>query len=136
MPEPLFTFLTYIFSSTIPGMEKRHIHLDVSSTVSAAGQDEAAPQQPTNITLRALNWHPGYRRQFPWKGFVGFIGVLTCALINIAILTASDGVSSSKWPNEIAPHTIIGTVMVVSGLSLALAIGEGISIAWWRKGLC
>ena len=67
---------------------------------------------------------------------MGFIGVLTCALINIAILTASDGVSSSKWPKEIAPHTIIGTVMVVSGLSLALAIGEGISIAWWRKGLC
>jgi hypothetical protein len=59
---------------------------------------------------------------------------LLCALINIAVLIASDNVPSSKWPERIAPHTIIGTVLSVSGFCLAAAIGEGVSIAWWRKG--
>ena len=68
------------------------------------------------------------------KGFVGFSGVLICALINIAVLITSDGVSSSKWPERVSPHVIIGSVLSVSGFCLAMAIAEGVSIAWWNKG--
>jgi hypothetical protein len=115
-------------------MEKPQATSHVSSNVSSVDENETVAAQHPGGTIRALNWNPGYRARFPWKGFVGLAGVLICALINIAILIASDGVSSTKWPERVAPHTIIGTVLSVSGLSLAMAIGEGISIAWWRKG--
>ena len=85
--------------------------------------------------LDASNWHPGYRARFPVIGFLGILGVLICMLINIAVLIGSDNVSSSKWPVIIAPHTIVNVIQSIGALCLALAVAEGVTIAWWRKAV-
>ena len=111
-------------------MEKNQVASQVSS-VSDAGNTH---QKDDAGRLYASNWHPGYRARFPWMGFLGLMGVLVCAMINVAVLIGSDGVSESVWPHQVAPHTIVNTIQAVSSLFLALAIAEGVSIAWWRKG--
>jgi len=68
-------------------------------------------------------------------GFLGVLGVLICMLINIAVLIGSNHVSASKWPHVVAPHTIVNVIQSTGGLCLALAVTEGVSIAWWRKAL-
>ncbi|KAK5285779.1 hypothetical protein LTR80_010478 [Exophiala xenobiotica] len=83
----------------------------------------------------ASNWNPGYRARFPAMGFFGLLGVVICTSIIIAVLVASDNVSSSKWSQTVGPSIIINGFTSISGLCLALAIAEGVSIAWWRKAL-
>ena len=108
----------------------------VSSTShsSTSGHVDTPASPAEGHHLQALHWQPGYLSRIPYKGFAGIIGVLLYAIVNIVVLVTSDGVSSSKWPERVAPHTIIGTLLSLSGIFLAAAIGEGVSIAWWRKG--
>jgi hypothetical protein len=101
---------------------------------SSVSDGEFSPPASVGDKFHASNWNPGYLARFPWMGFLGLLGVLICALINVAVLISSNGVSSSVWPLQIAPHTIVNTIQSVSSLCLALAIAEGVSIAWWRKG--
>lgn len=105
---------------------------DVTVSTTPASDSQSALE---GERLNASNWTPGYRARFPWMGILGLLGVLTCTLIIVAVLIGSNGVSSSRWSTLVAPHIIVNTVQSVSGLCLALAIAEGVSIAWWRKAL-
>lgn len=111
--------------------EKSEVAVD-SARRSDSESDRPEPEEP-NVT--AHNWHPGYLARFPVFGFLGIIGVLICAAVTIIVLICSNNVSSSRWNQHIAPHVIVQGLNSTSNLCLALAIAEGVAIAWWRKAL-
>jgi hypothetical protein len=90
-------------------------------------QDGMLAESPT--------WKPGYVRRFPIYGALALLVVIFCAAASVAILWASDHVSSSRWPTWLAPNVCIQLVNAVSGIMLAIAVTEGIAIAWWRKAM-
>lgn len=103
--------------------------------VNSARFSDAESLQPEfdHTKKNPSNWRPGYFARFPWFGAAGLFGVLICAIIVVAVLVCSDGVSSTVW--RLQPSTIINGLSGFSNLCLALAIAEGVAIAWWRKAL-
>lgn len=61
------------------------------------------------------------------------MGVLLCAALTVVVLVCSDNTSQTKW--RLQPSIIIQGLNSVSNLCLALAIAEGVAVAWWRKAL-
>jgi hypothetical protein len=66
------------------------------------------------------------------------------------ILGTSSGKYSEEWPahqgwewmptgwkkrTQIAPHVLLAIVNTVTNVALAIAIGHGVAIAWWRRVL-
>jgi len=80
-----------------------------------------------NITS---HWVPGYRARFPYIGASALLGMLCCMSIITAVLVASDGTSSTHWPQKFGPSIIINGFTSISSLCLALATAEGVAIAW------
>jgi hypothetical protein len=111
-----------------PG-EKSTVAVDsarLSDTESVQPEFDPTKKNPSN-------WRPGYFARFPWFGAAGLFGVLICAVILIAVLVCSDGASSTTW--RLQPSIILSGLSGLSNLCLALAIAEGVAIAWWRKAL-
>jgi hypothetical protein len=103
--------------------------------VNSARLSDTESLQPVadNTKKNPTNWRPGYFARFPWFGALGLFGVLICAIILVVVLVCSNGVSSTVW--RLQPSTIIQGVSGFSNLCLALAVAEGVAIAWWRKAL-
>ncbi len=111
--------------------EKRE-SITVNTVQSDSDDSQRQPQTPLTA---ASNWNPGYGARFPLQGFAGLVGVLLCTGVIIAVLVASDNASASKWSQQIGPSIIINGFTSIGGLCLALAVAEGVAIAWWRKAL-
>jgi hypothetical protein len=111
--------------------EKSEIAVD---TARQSDSDSSRPEvEEPNVT--AHNWRPGYRARFPLFGAAGLLGVLVCAAVTVVVLVCSNNVSSSRWTQKLQPSIIIQGLNSASNLCLALAIAEGVAIAWWRKAL-
>jgi len=80
-------------------------------------------------------WTPGYFKRFPVVGALslGLIAVLTCA--SLGVLIGSNNRSSSTWPQRIAPNVVLSLLNAFSSLALAVAVSEGVAIAWWRRAM-
>jgi Protein of unknown function (DUF3176) len=111
--------------------EKSEIAVD-SARHSDSESSRPEVEEP-NVTTHS--WRPGYRARFPVFGAVGLLGVIVFAAATVIVLVCSNHVSSSRWNQKIEPSVVIQGLNSGSNLCLALAIAEGVAIAWWRKAL-
>lgn len=85
-----------------------------------------------------IDWNPGWRNQWPWVGFAGFITLIVATAMAIAILGVSNHKRVKDWPFEtypIQPNVLLNIANQVQNLGLITMIGQGLAIAWWRKAL-
>lgn len=95
-------------------------------------------------------WRPGVKSQFPWVGLGALLTMLLCAASTIVILKTSNNKLAEQWPAyqqydwikeswkeaaQLTPSTALALVNTVYNVALAVAIGNGVIIAWWRKAL-
>lgn len=66
-------------------------------------------EDETNDTagIRSPAWQPGYIRRFPLVGAVSLAAVIFCPAGSVAVLLASDWVSSTKWTTWLAPNVCL-----------------------------
>jgi hypothetical protein len=80
-------------------------------------------------------WETGVMARFPWLG----IGSLFCVLLSVGaaalVLTLCNGRAQSGWPKKITPNVVLAGINAFANIMLAIAIGQGVAIAWWRKVL-
>ncbi|KAF2451759.1 hypothetical protein P171DRAFT_478783 [Karstenula rhodostoma CBS 690.94] len=85
-----------------------------------------------------IDWNPGWRNQWPWVGFAGFMTLVVATAMAIAILGVSNHKRVKDWPFErypIQPNVLLNIANQVQNLGLITMIGQGLAIAWWRKAL-
>ena len=90
------------------------------------------------------------KSQFPWLGVGALVTMVICGVLTIVILVTSNEKAAQEWPvyqkftwikeswrkkAELTPSTALALVNTVTNLALAVAIGNGVAIAWWRKAL-
>ncbi|ETN44304.1 uncharacterized protein HMPREF1541_10484 [Cyphellophora europaea CBS 101466] len=94
------------------------------------GASSNQSQQPEVVA-----WKPSYVRKVPLLGLACLAGVVLCSAAAVAVLVASNHMSSTKWHQNIAPNVCLSLINSVSNILLALAISYGVAIAWWRKAM-
>jgi hypothetical protein len=85
-----------------------------------------------------IDWKTGYKHQFPWVGFAGFVTIIVATAMAVAILGLSNNELTSEWPLKsfpVQPNVLLNIANQVQNLGLLTLIGQGLAIAWWRKAL-
>ncbi|KAJ4988905.1 hypothetical protein SVAN01_05529 [Stagonosporopsis vannaccii] len=85
-----------------------------------------------------IDWKPGFRQQFPWIGFSGFIIILISTAAAVAVLGASNKERVKDWPFTrfpVQPNVLINIANQFQNLGLITFISQGLAIAWWRKAM-
>lgn len=85
-----------------------------------------------------IDWKPGFRQQFPWIGFLGFIIMLVSTAAAVAVLGASNKERVKDWPFTrfpVQPNVLINIANQFQNLGLITFISQGLAIAWWRKAM-
>lgn len=102
--------------------------------------------------LKAVQWHPGFMARFPLLGASAMFTMLCCiASVGIVLGTSHDKFRNEwpvderwKWAEkyghwvhkaQIEPHVLLAIVNTISNVALAIAIGQGVAIAWWRRAM-
>ncbi len=92
------------------------------------------PSENHNAETRPeTNWKTGWKTQFPWFGVISILCVWISAGAAAIVLVCSNHKAQSSWPKKITPNVILAAINSFSDLMLAIAIGQGVAIAWWRK---
>lgn len=117
------------------------------SPVSSVGDSENSPpkavyefteEEKDDEHDHGIDWQPGWREQFPWTGFAGFVTMLVATAMAVAILGISNHKRVKDWPFEsfpIQPNVLLNIANQVQNLGLLTMIAQGLAIAWWRKAL-
>lgn len=85
-----------------------------------------------------IDWKPGFRQQFPWIGFLGFVIIIIATSMAVAVLGASNNERVKDWPFArfpIQPNVLINIANQFQNLGLITFISQGLAIAWWRKAM-
>lgn len=78
--------------------------------------------------------------------------MIVCVILTGIILGTSDGKAREEWPMyekwtwlkkkkswrhaaQIDPHVLLAIVNTVTNVALAVGIGQGVAIAWWRRAM-
>lgn len=89
----------------------------------------------TTLEYDQAAWETGVLPRFPWLG----IGSLFCVLLSAGaaalVLVLCNGRAQSHWPKKVTPSVILAGINAFANIMLAIAIGQGVAIAWWRKML-
>ena len=82
-------------------------------------------------------WETGVKRRFPWLGLVALVVMSIAAGGAVAVLLCSDGKTEGQWARyaKIKPSVFLASINAVFNICLAILIGQGVAIAWWRKAL-
>jgi hypothetical protein len=98
----------------------------------------------------AVQWQTGVRARFPWLGFGAMTTMLICIALTGVVLGTSRGKARQEWPappsiqwknsywkekSQVAPNVLLALINTVTNISLAIAIGQGVAIAWWRRAM-
>lgn len=96
------------------------------TTVSEVNSEESHDLKPIS------KWSPGYYNRIPYFGVIGLstIFILSCA--SLGVLIGSNHVSTSTWSQTVAPNILLSIFQALGSIGLALAMTEGVAIAWWR----
>lgn len=101
-----------------------------TNTVTEVDSEHEAPEvDPVS------KWLPGYAKRFPFVGALSLLCIVALACIALGVLIGSNGTSTSKWPQKIGPNVVLAMINALSSLALAVAVGEGVAIAWWRHAM-
>lgn len=87
-------------------------------------------------TTRPLeNWQPGLWSRFPWLAAICLVCSVLLSITATIVLNMADKTVVSHWDKRIAPNVIITILNNTSGICIAVAVVEGLAIAWWRKAM-
>lgn len=89
--------------------------------------------QPEKLGQAGAPWKPTYIRRLPLLGLMCLSGVVLCTAAAVAVLVASNHVSSAKWKQNFAPNVCLALLNSLSNVMLSVAIAYGVAVAWWRK---
>lgn len=103
---------------------------ETQATVSVVDSDhETQDVEPVS------KWLPGYWNRFPYVGAFSLICMAVLAGVALGVLCGSNGVSTTVWPQKIAPNVVLSMINALSSLFLTVAVAEGVAIAWWRHAM-
>lgn len=120
-------------------VEEHEIHHRHQRTTSMES-DKKESDYMNNETLHdeGIDWNPGFKQQFPWIGFAGFLTIIFATAMAVAILALSDEKRVKDWPFArfpTQPNVLLNIANQVQNLGLITLIAQGLAIAWWRKAL-
>ena len=124
----------------------------VNVDVREAGSSEHVNEKHDPETCEHVQWETGFWKRFPWIGALALFTMLLGILASGLILWSSNLKYREEWPvhekwtrgklseqwrrkSQIEPHVLLAIVNTVTNLALAIAIGHGVAIAWWRRVL-
>jgi ABC-type phosphate transport system permease subunit len=129
-------------------LEKPAGNITVDVRESASAEDNNEKQQEENH--EHVQWETGFWKRFPWIGALAILTMLVCIAMDGVILGTSNGQYQQQWPahqqwdmlsekwkkkTQVAPHVLLAIVNTITNVALAIAIGHGVAIAWWRRVL-
>ncbi|KAF2854115.1 hypothetical protein T440DRAFT_514849 [Plenodomus tracheiphilus IPT5] len=118
--------------------EDREVDQDNSNSSTAWYKKESGYCSEDVKQDVGIDWKPGFRHQFPWIGFAGFIVIIFATAMAVAILASSHEKRVKDWPPTkfaTQPNVLLNIANQVQNLGLITLIGQGLAIAWWRKAL-
>ncbi|KAH9873040.1 hypothetical protein J1614_005436 [Plenodomus biglobosus] len=118
--------------------EERELNLEDSSSSITSQKKEAGYSSGDIENDGGIDWRPGFKHQFPWIGFAGFLVIILATALAVAILASSHEKRVKDWPSTrfaIQPNVLLNIANQVQNLGLITLIGQGLAIAWWRKAL-
>ncbi|QDS77775.1 hypothetical protein FKW77_005240 [Venturia effusa] len=117
-----------------------------STTVLTRELDDEKHHDATGL----IHWKTGVLARFPWLGFAAILTILVSIAMSVVIMKTSDGKTQDQWPAypqsewikdewrtkaQLKPTVGLAIANSISNLALTIAIGQGVTIAWWRKAL-
>ncbi|KAL1611776.1 hypothetical protein SLS59_000495 [Nothophoma quercina] len=109
-----------------------------SDSYKKAPNVETAEVSDDDNSEDGIDWKPGFRQQFPWIGFAGFIIILLATSMAVLVLGLSHQERVKDWPLTsfpIQPNVLINIANQFQNLGLITFISQGLAIAWWRKAM-
>jgi hypothetical protein len=122
----------------------------VNIEVRESGSTEQVDEKHDEESCEHVHWETGFWKRFPWIGAIAIFTMLVCIAMDGLILGTSDQKFREEWPahqrwnilsdywkskTQIEPHVLLAIVNTVTNVALAIAIGHGVAIAWWRRVL-
>lgn len=116
----------------------------------ASSTDHVCDEKHKDGNCEHVQWETGFRKRFPWIGAMALLIMLICIAMDGVILGTSHLKFAEEWPahqrwefisadwrtkSQIAPHVLLAIANTVTNVALAIAIGHGVAIAWWRRVL-
>ena len=78
-------------------------------------------------------WYPGLFYNIPWQGFGALLGAIVGLVAAVTILIGSDKQPISHW--RVQPSVWLTVSYTLTNIFLAVALREGVTIAWWNEAL-
>lgn len=109
-----------------------------SHSYKKAPDVETAELDNDGDTEDGIDWKPGFREQFPWIGFSGFVLMLIATSAAVAFLATSNKERVKDWPFTrfpIQPNVLVNIANQFQNLGLITFVTQGLAIAWWRRAM-
>jgi len=95
------------------------------------------PKNPSRTAYAAVgpsryHWQPGLKH-LPYKGLGALLLGLVGVVVSVAILIASNGDDVRRW--RFQPTVYLSIASTITNITVAYALLEGVTIAWWQKAL-
>jgi hypothetical protein len=94
-------------------------------------------KNPARTTYAAVGpsrypWQPGLKHM-PYKGLGALLLGLVGVVVSVAILIASNGDGVRRW--RFQPTVYLSIASTITNITVAYALLEGVTIAWWHAAL-
>lgn len=86
-----------------------------------------------SVLPRRYRWRPTFWRVRPLLGVVALLTAITCLLLSLAILKASNGDPTYNWSFQ--PTVYLAIATAISNAALQCALSQAAPISWWYKAL-
>lgn len=118
-----------LYISAMENMPKEQSALPVAISIATTSSSESA----TTALPRRYRWRPTFWRVRPLLGVVALLTTVTCLLVSLAILKASNGDPPYKWSFQ--PTVYLAIATAISNAALQCALSQAAPISWWHKAL-
>jgi hypothetical protein len=133
--------------STPDEVERREREQHQATLADQAKQNATISTDEVADEALQAKWRPGWKARFPWLGSIAILVMLLGIAFTVTILKTSDGKKQEEWPvkyhwarewsqqGKLKPSSALAAVNTMFNIALAIAIANGITIAWWRKAM-
>jgi hypothetical protein len=133
----------------VDGLKEKHLGI-VNVEVRESASADQVGEKHDEENCEHVHWETGFWKRFPWIGAVAIFTMLVCIAMDGVILGTSHDKFREEWPahqkwsfvsekwkrvSQIEPHVLLAIVNTITNVALAIAIGHGVAIAWWRRVL-
>ncbi len=114
------------------GLSKRETETVTANVIEL---DEKPLNEGDSCLTAAEKWQPGFWNQFPWLGVGCLVSAIVMSIVAIVVLLTSHEKAASQWDKRIAPNVILSILNSAASVCIAIAVAQGVAIAWWRKAM-